>query len=72
MMGSDSICITFGSDIDVNNDTAYHDIISFKEAEGGLGFSSMGLSSFGRNQDKHMSPHEVAEYLWKQICEHIT
>ena len=72
MMGSDSICINFGSNIDVSSDTSYHDIISLKEAESGLGFSSLGLSSFGQNQDKHMSPREVAEYLWKQICEHIT
>lgn len=72
MLGSDSICFAHGRHLDIDNDNTMNEQFSIAENEGGLRLSSMGLMTMGSGREKrHMTPSEVAEYLWEGALKYV-
>jgi len=72
MFGSDAVSVVYGTNIDISNDNTYNDIFSLKEDDGELGFNFSGMTIFSAEQEKVLNPREVADYIWRNICQDIT
>ncbi len=71
VFGGNSISFSYGNHIDIENDGSMNESISLEEHEGELKLKPMGIAMYGAETDKLMSPREVAEYLWKIVCEYL-
>ena len=71
VFGENSISFSYGNHIDIENDGSMNESISLEEHEGELKLKPMGIARYGAETDKLMSPREVAEYLWKIVCEYF-
>ena len=71
MFGSDAVSVVYGSNIDISNDNTYNDSFSLEDHDGELGFKSFGVTIFSTEKEKVLNPREVADYIWRKICQHI-
>jgi hypothetical protein len=67
--GEHTLCLLHGRRIDVDSDGSTNEIIYLEEHEGELKFKPMGMPTFGGERDRMMSPQEVAEYIWRIVCQ---
>jgi len=72
MFGSDAVSVVYGSNIDISNDNTYNDSFSLEDHDGELGFKSSGMGVFSAEQEKVLNPREVADCIWRNICQDIT
>lgn len=72
MFGGNAVSVVYGKDIDISNDNTYNNIFSLEERDGELGFESSGIAIFGAEKEKVLNPYEVADYIWRNICQDIT
>lgn len=72
MLGSNSISVSHGNHIDIENDSSMNESISIEESDGELKLKAMGFGMFGAEKDRLMTPSEAAEYLWKMACQSLS
>ena len=72
MFGSNAVSVVYGKDIDISNDNTYNNTFSLEERDGELGFESPEKAIYSAEQEKVLNPRELAEYIWRDICQHIT
>jgi len=72
MFSSDAVSVVYGTNIDISNDNTSNHSFSLEERDGELGFKLFGMTIFSAEQKKVLNPHEVADYIWRNICQNIT